>query len=69
MERRELKTLILNDDDLECDYKKKITLTELNLNHISLKLEDIKDFDLIVYKGIKGTKILRSSYFRVGKIE
>lgn len=69
MERRDLRTLILNDDDLNCDDKKKTTLSDLKLVHIGIKLEDMSNFDLIVYKGKKGTKILKSNYFKIGKIE
>jgi hypothetical protein len=68
MERRELKTLLVNDEDLDCEFKKSVTLTDLNLSHLGINIDDMKNFDLIVYKGKKGTKILRSNCFLSGKI-
>lgn len=67
MERRMMKTLIVNDSDLNCDCEKVNidNLTVLNLNFI---WKDIEDFELIIYKGKRGTKILRSKYFETGKI-
>ena len=62
-----INALMVNDDDLECKNDK-TTLTDLNLNNLNFKLEDIEGFDLIVYRGKKGTKILKSNYFKVGKI-
>lgn len=62
-----MKTLIVNDSDLNCDCEKVNidNLTVLNLNFI---WKDIEDFELIIYKGKRGTKILRSKYFETGKI-
>ena len=59
--------LLVDDEDLNCEDKN-ITLTDLNLLNLSFNSEDLKPFDLIVYKGKKGTKILRSRYFKSGKI-
>lgn len=67
MDRKSIKLLIVNDEDLNCEDKKK-TLTDLTLKHIAFNSDDIIKFDLIVYKGKKGTKVLKSSYFKVGKI-
>lgn len=67
MDRKSIKMLIVDDEDLNCEDKK-ITLTDLNLLNLSFNPEDLKPFDLIVYKGKKGTKILRSRYFKSGKI-
>lgn len=67
MDRKSIKMLLVDDEDLNCEDKK-ITLTDLNLLNLSFNSEDLKPFDLIVYKGKKGTKILRSRYFKSGKI-
>lgn len=62
-----LNTLIVSDDDLECKNDK-TTLTDLNLNSLSFNLDDINQFNLIIYKGVKGTKVLKSDYFRTGRV-
>lgn len=67
MIKLEIKTLIVDDNDLECKNDK-TTLTELSLNNLSFNIEDIEMFELIIYRGKKGTKILKSNYFRTGKI-
>ena len=67
MNKVKLDTLIVNDDDLEC-RNDKTTLTDLNLSNLNFNLDDVERFDLIVYKGKKGTKILKSRYFKIGKI-
>ena len=67
MKRVELATLIVDDNDLECKNDK-TTITDLNLNSLNFRYEDVEKFDLIVYKGKKGTKILKSKYFKIGKI-
>lgn len=53
-----MNTLILDDTDMNCDCKDK-TLEDLNITMIGLNLSSLDKFDLIVYKGNKGTKILR----------
>lgn len=67
MDRRTINTLIVNDDDLECSSES-LTLSDLNTGHLSFLKDDLEPYDLIVYKGKRGTKILRSKYFRSGKI-
>lgn len=67
MERKSVKLLLVNDEDLNCEDKK-VTLTDLKLENLTFKAEDIINFNLIVYKGKKGTKILKSDFFRTGKI-
>lgn len=68
MKKLNIKTLILDDNDLECSAKT-ITLSDLSLSHVSFKIDDLKDYELIIYFGKKGTKILKSNYFRTGKIK
>lgn len=68
MDRRLINLLIVNDDDLECNTGK-VTLSDLNLNHLSFSREDLDPFELIVYSGKRGVKILKSRYFKSGKIK
>lgn len=67
MDRKSISLLLINDEDLNCEDKGK-TLTDLALIHLAFNPEDIAKYELIVYKGKKGTKILKSSYFKTGKI-
>ena len=62
MERRMLNTLIVNDDDLECrkgKEKKEIKLEDIKLSSVGFVMNDLEKFDLIVYKGRLGKKVLR----------
>lgn len=62
MERRTLSTLIVNDDDLECrkgKEKKEIKLEDIKLSSVGFVISDLEKFDLIVYKGRLGKKVLR----------
>lgn len=68
MERRVINTLIVNDDDLDCK-EEKITLDNLNIASLGFLLGDIAKFDVIIYNGKLGCKILRSKYFKTGKIQ
>jgi hypothetical protein len=53
-----MNTLILGDEDMNCDCKDK-TINDLNITMIGLNLSSLDKFDLIVYRGNKGVKILR----------
>lgn len=62
MERRMLSTLIVNDDDLECrkgKEKKEIKLEDIKLSSVGFIMSDLEKFNLIVYKGRLGKKVLR----------
>ena len=62
MERKTLSTLIVNDDDLECRKgreKKEIKLEDIKLSSVGFVTSDLEKFDLIVYKGRLGKKVLR----------
>ena len=62
MERKMLSTLIVNDDDLECrkgKEKKEIKLEDIKLSSVGFVMKDLEKFDLIVYKGRLGKKVLR----------
>lgn len=67
MDRRMICTLIVSDDELECKSQT-LTLTDMNITHLSFQAKDLEKYDLIVYTGKKGTKILKSKYFKTGKI-
>lgn len=67
MDRRTIISLIVGDDDIECKSES-LTLTDLSTKDLNFNLEDLKKFELIVYSGKRGTKILRSKYFKSGKI-
>lgn len=67
MERRMINMLVVNDDDLDC--KKDITIEKLNIASLGFVLGDISKFDLIVYVGKLGQKVIKSSYFKTGIIK
>lgn len=66
MERRIINTLIVNDNDLDC--KKELTLDNLTIASLGFISSDLAKFELIVYSGSKGVKILKSRYFSQGKV-
>ena len=68
MERVKINALLVNDDDLDCDCKD-LNITDLNLANVGFRLADIERFDMVVYKGKKGEKILRSKYTGLGVIK
>ena len=68
MERLIFNTLIVNDDDLDCDCKE-TTLENMTIANVGFRLPDIERFDMVIYKGKRGQKILRSRYTGLGKIE
>ena len=62
MERKNLSTLIVNDDDLECrknKEEKSISLDDIKLSSVGFLMKDMEKFDLIVYKGKLGKKVLK----------
>ena len=67
MDRKVIKTLFLNDDDLECDCKD-LNITDLNLAAVGFRLADIENFDMVIYKGKRGEKGLRSRFTGLGII-
>jgi uncharacterized protein YjbI with pentapeptide repeats len=62
-----LNTLVLGDDDLHCKTGE-VNLSMLNLSHTNFTGADLDKYDLIVYQGSKGCKILKSRAFRIGKV-
>ena len=59
--------LIVNDDDLKCKTEG-VSLSSLNTSHLNFLENDLNKFDIIVYQGSKGCKILKNKFFRTGKI-
>lgn len=60
MDRKLLNTLIINDNDLECrKEEKEITLDDIKLSSVGFKAADLEKFDIIVYKGKLGKKVLK----------
>ena len=68
MERRMINTLILGDQDLECKCED-LKIEDLTISHLGFKLGDLEKFDMIVYTGNKGQKIIKSKYTKTGKID
>lgn len=67
MDRR-IKTLLVNDEDLNCDCKDK-TIEDITVANVGFSVSIIDSFDLIIYEGSKGTKILKSKYTKTGIIK
>lgn len=61
MNRRTLNTLIVGDQDLDCQGKnKKIPeLENINLSSLGFVMRDLEKYDCIIYQGSRGKKILR----------
>lgn len=60
MNRRVLNTLIVDDNDLDCKKKStEITLDDINLGSLGFIAQDLEKYDLIIYQGTRGRKILR----------
>ena len=61
-------TLIIGDVELNCNCEN-LTIDDLNITHIGLAQTIQDKFDLILYEGSKGTKLLKSTFTKTGKIE
>lgn len=68
MDRRVIKTLIVNDDDLNCDCSSK-TIEDISIANVGFSLSVIESFDMVIYDGVKGTKIIKSVYTKTGIIK
>ncbi len=60
MKRYDSKILVLNDNDMNCGEK---TIDQITLSDIGFSSLVIKDYNLIIYSGKKGTKLLKNSLF------
>jgi hypothetical protein len=67
MERRMIQTLLVDDNDLECKCEN-LKLRDIDLGRLGFVNADLEKFDMIIYKGSKGTKIIKSKYTQTGKI-
>ena len=67
MERRMIQTLFVDDNDLECKCDN-LKLEDINLGKLGFVNADLEKFELIVYKGKRGTKIIKSKYTQTGII-
>lgn len=60
MNRKSLNTLIVDDNDIECEKNRgEMGLDDIRLSKVGFVLSDLEKYDLIVYKGRLGTKVLR----------
>lgn len=57
--------LLLGDEDMNCGTKgiEKMTIEDIGFSALA-----IKDYDLVIYEGKKGSKILKSRYTKKGEI-
>jgi hypothetical protein len=68
MERlKVVNALLIGDNELECNCKDK-TIDDINITMIGLNPDDLKKYNLILYSGSKGTKIIKSTYTKTGKV-
>ena len=68
MDRRVVNMLIVNDDDLNCDCSSK-TIDDITIVNVGFSIGVLDKFEMIVYKGSKGTKVLKSVYTKTGIIK
>lgn len=67
MEQANVKLLIVNDDDMNCDIAKD-TIETMNLGDVGFSSLVLDKYDMVVYVGAKGSKILKSRYTPLGLI-
>lgn len=67
MNKKQIALLVLDDNDMNCDSKE-IELEKLDLNNAGLSMLVLQNYDLVVYQGSKGSKILKSKYTKKGII-
>lgn len=60
--------LVLSDDDMNCNSSED-SISKMGLEDIGFSMFAIKDYDLVIYEGKKGTKILKSSYTKKGEVK
>lgn len=65
---RTITTLLIGDDELECNCKDK-TIDDINISMVAFNPDTLKKYDMIVYSGSKGVKIVKSTYTKTGKVE
>lgn len=61
MKKLKPNTLVVCDDDFECTKRgEERTLDDIVISKLSFSLFDLEKFDLIIYKGKLGIKLLRT---------
>lgn len=68
MDRKIISTLIVNDNDLDCNCDS-VTIENMEITNLGFILSDLDKFDLIIYEGKRGSKILRSKFTKNGIIQ
>lgn len=64
---RGVNLLILGDEDMNCNSSSD-GLDKMKLENIGFSFLAIKDYDIVIYEGKKGSKILKSTYTKKGEI-
>lgn len=64
---KQVGALLIGDDELECNCKDK-TIDDINISMVAFSPDTLKKYDLIIYSGSKGTKIVKSTYTMTGKV-
>ena len=67
MEQANVKLLVVNDDDMNCDISKD-TIDSMNLGNVGFSNLVLDKYDMVIYVGAKGSKILKSRYTPLGLI-
>lgn len=67
MEQANVKLLIVNDDDMNCDIAKD-TIESMNLSNVGFSSLVLDKYDMVIYVGAKGSKILKSRHTPLGLI-
>ena len=67
MEQASVKLLVVNDDDMNCDIAKD-TIETMNLGNVGFSNLVLDKYDMVVYVGAKGSKILKSRHTPLGLI-
>lgn len=68
MERHDIKLLIVNDDDMNCDSTKD-NIENMSIAQIGFSMKVLNEYDEILYMGKKGAKILKSRYGVLGIVK
>lgn len=60
-------TLVIGDTELNCTCKD-LSIEDLNITHVGLNMQVLEPFDIIIYSGSRGTKIIKSKYTKTGVV-
>lgn len=60
MKKANVNLLIVDDNDFECS-KEKPTLKDVDISKLSFSMADLKRFEVIIYRGKLGTKVIKLS--------